>query len=41
MRRVVASGRLVGADVAELCPRHDIDGRTARTAARIVARLSA
>lgn len=40
IRRVVGSGMLVAADVAELNPRHDVDGRTARTAARIVARLA-
>jgi formiminoglutamase len=34
---VARSGRLRLFDVAELCPRHDIDNRTARTAARIVA----
>lgn len=32
--------RLVAADVAELNPRHDPDGRTARTAARLVYELS-
>jgi formiminoglutamase len=37
---VAASGRLAAADVAELCPRLDLDGRTARAAARIVARLA-
>jgi formiminoglutamase len=37
---VVASGRLAVADVAELCPRLDQDGRTARAAARIAARLA-
>jgi formiminoglutamase len=37
---VVESGRLAAADVAELCPRLDPDGRTARAAARLVARLA-
>jgi formiminoglutamase len=37
---VAASGRLAVADVAELCPRLDPDGRTARAAARVVARLA-
>jgi formiminoglutamase len=36
----VASGKLRVADVAELNPRHDIDGRTARLAARLVARIA-
>ena len=36
---VTASGKLRVADVAELNPRHDIDGRTARLAARLVARI--
>ncbi|RPI15306.1 MAG: formimidoylglutamase [Lysobacterales bacterium] len=34
-------GKLLLADVAELNPRHDPDGRTARTAARIVHELAA
>jgi formiminoglutamase len=37
---VVATGRLAVADVAELCPRHDVGERTARAAARLVARLA-
>lgn len=37
---VAASGRLAVADVAELCPRLDQDGRTARAAARIAARIA-
>ena len=37
---VTASGKLRVADVAELNPRHDIDGRTARLAARLVARIA-
>jgi len=36
---VAESGKLRVADVAELNPRHDIDGRTARLAARLVARI--
>ena len=36
---VVASGKLALAEVAELNPAFDIDGRTARVAARLVARL--
>ncbi|WP_068062469.1 formimidoylglutamase [Nocardia xishanensis] len=37
--RVTASGKLVAADVAELAPVFDIDGRTARTAARLIHRI--
>jgi formiminoglutamase len=37
---VVASGKVAVADVAELNPRHDIDSRTARLAARLVARIA-
>ncbi len=37
---VVASGRVAIADVAELNPRFDVDGRTARIAARFVARFA-
>lgn len=37
---VVASGKLRVADVAELNPAHDVDGRTARLAARLVARIA-
>lgn len=40
IRHVVASGQLIAADVAELNPRFDLDHRTARTAARLVARLA-
>jgi formiminoglutamase len=36
----VATGKLRTADVAELNPRHDIDARTARLAARLVARIA-
>lgn len=36
---VVDSGKLVHLDVAELCPRFDVDGRTARAAARLVHRV--
>lgn len=39
--RVLASGRVRIADIAELNPRLDIDHRTARVAARIVARIAA
>lgn len=35
-RRVAASGKLAVLDIAELCPPLDIDGRTARAAARLV-----
>lgn len=34
--RVAASGKLAVLDIVELCPRFDIDARTARTAARLV-----
>jgi formiminoglutamase len=37
---VVSSGKLRVADVAELNPRQDIDARTARLAARLVARIA-
>jgi len=37
---VVASGKLRLADIAEMNPRHDVDGRTAVVAARIVARIA-
>ncbi|RJG06975.1 formimidoylglutamase [Noviherbaspirillum cavernae] len=37
---VAASGKLRVADIAELNPHHDIDQRTARVAARFVARLA-
>ena len=33
---LAASGKLVLADVVELCPRLDVDGRTARAAARLI-----
>ncbi|GAB3269358.1 formimidoylglutamase [Sinomonas notoginsengisoli] len=36
VRRVAASGKLLHADIAELNPAFDIDGRTARVAARLV-----
>jgi len=36
VRAVAASGRLGLLEVAELNPRFDVDGRTARTAARLV-----
>jgi formiminoglutamase len=36
---VVASGKLLHADVAELNPAFDIDNRTARVAARLVSIL--
>lgn len=35
-RHVAASGKLALVDVVELCPRLDQDGRTARTAARLI-----
>jgi len=38
--RVTASGKLRVADIAELNPRHDIDARTARLAARLLARIA-
>ena len=38
-RQVVASGKLLHADVAELNPAFDIDNRTARVAARLVSIL--
>jgi formiminoglutamase len=37
---VIESGRVKLADIAELNPRFDIDGRTARVAARLVARVA-
>jgi len=40
IERVAGSGKLRLADVAELNPRFDIDGRTARLAARLVARIA-
>ncbi|MCH6472140.1 formimidoylglutamase [Sinomonas terrae] len=36
VRRVVASGKLLHADIAELNPTYDLDSRTARVAARLV-----
>jgi formiminoglutamase len=36
VRRVAASGKLLHADIAELNPAFDLDGRTARVAARLV-----
>ena len=38
--QVMASGRVVAADLAELNPSHDRDGLTARVAARLVARIA-
>ncbi|GAB48501.1 formimidoylglutamase [Mobilicoccus pelagius] len=35
-RRVAGSGKLAILDIVELCPRLDVDGRTAKTAARLV-----
>jgi formiminoglutamase len=37
---VMASGKVAAADVAELNPRYDRDGQTARVAARLVARIA-
>jgi formiminoglutamase len=37
---VVRSGKLALADIAEMNPRYDIDGRTARVAARLIARIA-
>ncbi len=37
---VCASGKVRVADIAEMNPRFDIDGRTAAVAARIVARIA-
>jgi formiminoglutamase len=37
---IVRSGKLIAADVAELNPRFDSDSRTARTAARLIAKLA-
>ncbi|MFO1425510.1 MAG: formimidoylglutamase [Steroidobacteraceae bacterium] len=39
-RQVIESGKLAIADVAELCPPHDSGERTARVAARLVARIA-
>ncbi len=38
--RIVASGKVRVADVAELNPEHDIDHRTARVGARLIARIA-
>jgi formiminoglutamase len=38
--QVLASGRLVAADIAELNPALDRDGLTARVAARLAARIA-
>lgn len=38
--QVMASGRVVAADIAELNPTHDRDGLTARVAARLAARVA-
>ena len=35
-RQVAASGKLLHLDVAELNPEFDVDGRTARVAARLI-----
>ena len=40
MRPVLASGKLVAADIAELNPGFDRDGLTARVAARIAATIA-
>lgn len=40
VEEVAASGKLFHADFAELSPPFDIDGRTARTAARLIHRLA-
>jgi len=40
LARLCKSGKLRVIDLAELNPSHDIDGRTARTAARLIHRLS-
>jgi formiminoglutamase len=37
---VIASGKLRVADIAELNPKYDVDSRTARLAARLVARIA-
>jgi formiminoglutamase len=37
---VCASGKVRAADIAEMNPRFDIDGRTAAVAARIAARIA-
>jgi formiminoglutamase len=37
---VLASGKVVAAEVAELNPQHDVDGHTARIAARVVERVA-
>jgi formiminoglutamase len=37
---IVRSGKLALADIAEMNPRYDIDGRTARVAARLAARIA-
>jgi formiminoglutamase len=37
---VMASGKVAAADIAELNPRYDRDGQTARVAARLVARIA-
>ena len=40
IERLVASGKLLLAELAELNPEHDLDHRTARVAARLIHRLS-
>jgi formimidoylglutamase len=41
VREVAADPRLVGADVMELSPPHDVDGRTAKLAARVLLEILA
>jgi formiminoglutamase len=38
--QVMASGRVILADIAELNPAHDVNGQSARVAARLVARVT-
>lgn len=35
-RRIAGSGKLVVLEIAEMNPTHDVDGHTARLAARLV-----
>lgn len=39
-RQAAASGKLAVADIAELNPEYDVDGRTAKTAARLIHRIA-
>ena len=39
LRALAKSGKLTSIDIAELCPQYDIDGRTAKLAANLVAQL--